>query len=161
MRQGAVVPVAVPENWSGRIAHFARRLSQAWRQLSTSRTLLGRLLILHLLGMVLRAVRLQVAFWSMDVSVSFLDVFVVSLLADLMFFVSFTPNGLGFRETAIVYGARVTGATVAEALAAAILDRLVTTATVIVAAQISLWRMPGAQSTNGAGDELEEAAQET
>lgn len=156
-----LVHIPVPKNWSGRIANFARRLSQAWRQLRTSRSLLGRLLCLHFTAIVLRAVRLQIAFWSVDVSVSFLSALVVSLLADAMFLVSFTPNGLGFRETAIVYGARVAGATTAEALAAAILDRLVVTATVIVAAQICLWRMPASPAKNGNREEIEEAVQES
>lgn len=153
-----LVRFAVPESWDGRLARFARRLSLAWRQLSTSRTLLLRLLVLHVLGLLLRALRLQVAFWSVGVSVNFLGVLVASLLADLMFLISFTPNGLGFQETAIVFASRVAGATPAEGLAAAILDRLVTSATVIVAAQIALWRMPRGRSTNV---EMEKSVQET
>jgi len=156
-----LIRVAVPDDWTGRLAHFARRLSRAWAQLSSSKSLLGRLLSLHLLAMLLRAVRLQVVFWSMGVPVSFVGVLVASLVADLSFLVSFTPNALGIREAAIVFGARAAGATAAEALAAAILDRLVTTVTVIVAAQISLWRMAASKSQKPSNEQPQEAAQES
>ena len=140
------VHVRVPEHWPGRIAKFLRRLSAAWRQLSRDKTLLWRLIGLHLLLMLLRAARLQAGFWSLGISANFIGVLVASLLADLMFFISVTPNALGFRETAIVFGARVSGVSSAVSLVVAVLDRLVVTATVIVVAQVGLWKMPELRS---------------
>jgi uncharacterized membrane protein YbhN (UPF0104 family) len=138
--------VTVPEKWSGKIAQFIRRLSTAWRQLSRDKTLLGRLIGLQLLLMILRAARLQVAFWSLGVSANFFGVLIASLLADLMFFVSVTPNAIGFREMAIVFGAQVSDVSTSVWLVVALLDRVVVTATVIVAAQFGLWKMPELQS---------------
>jgi len=138
--------VNVPEQWTGKIAQFVRRLSTAWKAISKNKALLWRLVGLHLVLVLFRAARLQVAYWSLGVEVNFLGVLVASLLADLMFFVSVTPNAIGFRETAIVYSARVCGASSAVSLVVAVLDRLIVTSVVIVAAQIGLWKMPELRS---------------
>jgi uncharacterized membrane protein YbhN (UPF0104 family) len=52
-----------------------------------------------------------------------------------------TPAALGFREGAIVYGARVMQTTGDIALAAAVLDRVVGTACTVVVGQIGLWQL--------------------
>ena len=134
--------VTIPESWSSKVARFLHRLNTAWQQLSKDKALLIRLLFLHVGLLLLRAARLQVAFWSIGLAPNFLGVLITSLLADLMFFISITPNAVGFRETAIVFGAKVSGVTSAESLVVAILDRVIVTGTVIVAAQIGLWNMP-------------------
>lgn len=138
---GPLVPVVVPETWPGRIARFVRRLTQAWQDLSCNWGLLVQMVVLHLPIIFLRAARLQMAFWALGISTNLLGVLVASLLADLMFLISFTPQALGFREAAIVYSASVTGATAGASFAAAVLDRVVVTLTTIVVAQLALWSL--------------------
>lgn len=148
-----LVRVKVPDSWPGKLAHFFRGLSESWHVLSRNRNLLLRLVGLQLTSILARVMRLQVAFWGIDVETHFTGVMVASLLADLAFFFSFTPGNLGFREAAIVYGASVTGATKAEALAAALLDRLVMIVSLVIIAQFSLWKMPGLRRVQELSDE--------
>ena len=136
-----MVPVVVPRKWTGRIARFARRLTQAWRELNRDRGFLVRLVAFYLPIIFLRVARLQLAFWALGIETNFFGVVVASLLADLMFLITLTPQALGFREAAIVYSAGVTGATAGAPLAAAILDRVVVTLIVIVVAQFGLWKL--------------------
>ena len=138
-----VVRFRLPESWTGRLAHFLRGFTESWHQLSSNRALLLKLVALHAAGIVGRSFRLYLVFWSLGVTTDFLGVLVASLIADLAFIVSITPAGLGFREAAIVFGASLTGATKEEALAAAFLDRLVMIVTLVILAQIGLWKMPG------------------
>lgn len=152
------VRLEVPDSWPGRIAHFFRGLSESWHKLSRNRSLLWRLVGLQLIATLTRAARLQVAFWGIDLDSNFTGVMIASLLADLAFFFSVTPGNLGFREAAIVYGASVTGATKAEALAAAFLDRLIMVVSLAIIAQYSLIKVPGLKS---APAETDDAATET
>lgn len=138
-----LIRIRLPEEWSGKLAHFVQGFSDAWHDLSRNRTLLVRLVVLHTCGIVGRAFRLYLVFLSLGLETHFLGVVVASLLADLAFIFAVTPAGLGFREAAIVFGAGLTGVTRDDALAAAFLDRLVMISTMIVLAQISLWKMPG------------------
>lgn len=134
----------VPDAWRSRLAGFARRLNQAWRKLGASRAWVGRILLVQGAILLLRALRLQLAFWAIGQPVGFAGVMVASLLADLMFFVSLTPAALGFREGAIAYGASLMGVEPAIGVSAAVLDRLVWTAGVALLGQLFLWRhVPG------------------
>ena len=149
-----LVQTSLPSMWTGKVAHFARRFGDAWRQISSDRGLISRLLCLHVLLAFLRALRLQFAFHAVAEvqDVQFLPILVASLLADIAFIVSPTPNGLGTRELVIglffatmPFVPAVNGEGV---LSAVLLDRIVTTLIVIIFAQIGLVRV---SNTNGNG----------
>lgn len=92
----------------------------------------------HLILVFLRALRLYIAFWAMGYEVSYFAVLLTSVLGDLAFVIAVTPNALGFRETAIAIAAVRLGIPVPAALSVAILDRLVFSGAVVVAAQAVL-----------------------
>jgi uncharacterized membrane protein YbhN (UPF0104 family) len=135
-----VKPTIFPDS-HGRVANFLHRIAAAWGRIGSSRATVLAILLWNVPMLVLRAWRLQLAFHALGSPVSFLGAFVASLLADLMFFVSITPGGLGFREAAITYSSAMLGTDPGVALTASILDRVVWTAGVILVAQIGMWRM--------------------
>lgn len=137
------VAVAAIGNGSRRlpIGSFGRRLVAAWQRLGRDKLLLAGLVGLHLLTILLRALRLYLAFLAIGARPSAVGVLLASLLADLAFVVSITPNALGLREVAIVYGSRAIGVAEPTALAAALLDRVIVTATVVLLGQVGIWRL--------------------
>jgi len=138
------VPMRLPFG-PPRLRAFFERFDAAWVQLRGSRRFVLRGVSL-LAGMcALRLLRLQLAFGALDFTPDLAGLVVASLLGDLMFLFAFTPGALGLREAAIVYGAELAGVSPAASLAAAILDRLVMTGTILVTAQLSAWRLFGAR----------------
>ena len=98
-------------------------------------------MLTHTVMFLLRALRIQLCFRAVGVQVPYWGAFAASLLADLALLIAITPSALGFREAALVYAARVMGTTGDVALAAAILDRLISTACNIVVGQIGVWQL--------------------
>ena len=135
-----VKPTVFPDS-HGRVANFLHRIAAAWGRIGSSPATVLAILLWNVPMLVLRAWRLQLSFYAVGAPVSFLAAFVASLLADLMFFVSVTPGGLGFREAAITYSSAMLGTDPGVALTASILDRVVWTAGVILVAQLGMWRM--------------------
>lgn len=135
------VRVPVAERRRGRIAEFLRRFAYSWAQLGSSRLIISQNLALQIVALVLQSLRLKLAFVAMGVEVSFLGVVVATMLGALAMLVSITPAGLGFREAAIAYSATMIGCSPSVAVAAAVLDRLVVTACVVILAQFGLWRL--------------------
>ncbi len=135
------VRVPFAERRRGRIADFLRRFAYSWAQVGSSRLIIAQNLALQMVALVLHSLRLKLAFVAMGVEVSFLGVVVATMLGALAMLVSITPAGLGFREAAIAYSATMIGCSPSVALAAAVLDRLVVTACVVILAQIGLWRL--------------------
>jgi uncharacterized protein (TIRG00374 family) len=80
-------------------------------------------------------------FYAVGQRVSYLGALAASLLADLAFVVSVTPASLGFREGALVYSARIMHTTGDVAMAAAILDRLISTACNVVVGQLGVMQL--------------------
>lgn len=126
----------------GRVARFLSHLLGAWRRLGRSPGLVARTLLTQAAMLAVRAVRIQVCFQAVGQPVPYLGAFVASLLADVAFVASVTPAALGFREGAIVYAApRVLGTTGDVAMAAAVLDRVITIVCNIVVGQVGVWRL--------------------
>lgn len=125
----------------GRVANFVHRIADAWGRIGRSRGTVLAILLWNVPVLALRAWRLQLAFYAVGTPVTFAAAFVASLLGDLMFFVSVTPAGLGFREAAITYSSTMLGTDPGVALTASVLDRVVWTAGVVLVAQVGMWRM--------------------
>jgi uncharacterized protein (TIRG00374 family) len=102
--------------------------------------MLVRVVITHAVMLALRAWRIQLCFQAIGRPVNYFGALAASLLADLAFVVSITPAALGFREGAIVYAARVLHTTGDVALAAAILDRLISIVCHVVVGQLGVWQ---------------------
>lgn len=90
----------------------------------------------HVTLVFLRALRLYIAFIAMGINVPFFAVLLTSVLGDLAFVIAVTPGAIGFREAAIAIAASKLGIGVSTALSVAILDRLVFSLTVVLAAQL-------------------------
>jgi uncharacterized membrane protein YbhN (UPF0104 family) len=135
-----MVPVPAGGFGRGRLGAFVSRLAGAWQKLGRSRGVLGRVVLTHTLMLLVRALRVFVCFRAVGESVPYSGALAASLLADLAFVFAITPSGLGFREAALVYSARVMGTSGDVALAAAVLDRLVGTAVNVVVGQIGVWQ---------------------
>jgi uncharacterized membrane protein YbhN (UPF0104 family) len=128
----------VPDRWGNRVAAFLRRLSESWRLLGRCRHTASRSFALHFAVLLLRGLRLQIAFWAIGQPVHYLAALAASLLADLAFFISITPSALGFREGAVVLAAGMLGTTKEICLAAVLLDRIVYSIVIVVVAQVGM-----------------------
>jgi uncharacterized membrane protein YbhN (UPF0104 family) len=129
----------VPTRWEGRVPDFLRRVGFSWRKLSQDTSFFFKAFALHILILLLRALRLGIAFHSFDLWFGFAEVWLVSLLGDLMLLASFTPSGLGLREAVIAYGSHQLGVDPSMAVTVAVLDRLVWSVGLVPVAQVSLW----------------------
>ena len=141
---GSLVPLLVrfhvADRWQGKPAAFVRRLAESWRRLGRCGHTASRSVAIHAAVLMLRTLRLQLAFWAIGQPVGFLPALAASLMADLAFFISITPSALGFREGAVVLAAGILGTTKEIGLAAVLLDRIVYTAVIIVVAQVGMWQ---------------------
>jgi uncharacterized membrane protein YbhN (UPF0104 family) len=163
-----LIPVPAGRTGGGKVAAFLARLAGAWDKLGRSRALVARVILTHAVMLLVRAVRIRLCFTAIGEPVPFVGALAASLLADLVFVFSITPAGLGFREAAVVYAARVMGTTGDIALAAAVLDRLVSTACNVVVGQVGVWLLirpvvtgPAARDAAGAADVTTTAAPPT
>lgn len=140
----SIVPLAVrfrvPERWNNRPALFLRRVGESWRLLGRCGHTASRSFALHGAALLLRGLRLQLAFWAIGQPVNFLAALTASLLADLAFFISITPSALGFRETAVALAAGMLGASPEICVAAVLLDRIVYSIVIVVVAQVGMWQ---------------------
>ena len=135
-----VIPVPAGRAGHGRVAKFLARLVGAWQKLGRARGVLARSVFTHAAMLAVRAWRIQLCFLAVGETVPYWGAFAASLLADLALLVAVTPSALGFREGALVYAARVMGTTGDVAMAAALLDRLISTACNIIVGQIGVWQ---------------------
>ncbi len=135
--------IAVTVRWT-RLPHYRgpgasllNRMAHASQRLAHSGNVY-RMGLIHFVLVVLRALRLQIAFWAMHVDVGFFPVLLASVIGDLTFAIAVTPSALGFREAAITLVAAKLGTPISIALSVAVFDRLVFSLTVIVLAQLLL-----------------------
>lgn len=131
----------IPSSRSGRIAAFLRRFSDSWRRLAASPRTLCIVIAGQIAVLLLRAIRLDVAFTALEQDPPFWGVCVASLLADVIFILSITPSALGLREAAIAYSSEAMGIPASMALVVTILDRLTWVVGVVVVGQWSLWKL--------------------
>lgn len=132
-----IKPTIFPDS-HGAFANFLHRIGSAWARIGSSRRTVLAQLLWNVPMLALRAWRIQIAFYAIGSEISFLGAFVASLLADLLFFVSITPGGLGFRELGITYVSTTFGISPVLSATAALLDRLIWTAGVVVLAQFGM-----------------------
>ncbi len=130
---------ALPSSISTRV----RGVHEAWQGMARQWRVLGQIMLLHGSAALLRALRLQLVLSAVGADVPLPVVLLGSLLADLATLVSVTPAALGFREAALAYAASLLRVEPSVAVLAALLDRLVWTAVVIVLGQIAVWRSFG------------------
>lgn len=129
-----------------RLHEFVERFDAAWAQLRRSRTFVLRASLLLVVMCALRLLRLQLAFAALDYAPNFAGLAVSSLFGDAMYLFALTPGALGLREAAIVYCAQLAEVAPAASLAAAVLDRLLITAVILVGAQLAAWSLLGARA---------------
>ncbi len=120
-------------HYRGPGSSLIQRLVNARTRMSASNSL-WRMGLGHLVLVFLRALRLYCAFWALQIEASFFAVLLTSLLGDLAFIFAVTPGALGFREAAIGVAAYRLGIPVSAAISVALLDRLVYSLTVVIAA---------------------------
>jgi uncharacterized membrane protein YbhN (UPF0104 family) len=137
---GLLAPVRFFRLFPARVREFLARAHAAWIRLAGDGATLRRIVGLQLLAIVLRSIRLQVAFGAAGVEISFMSALFVSLCADLGSLVSLTPAAVGFREGAMVFGASLIGLSTVPAVLAAIIDRVVCTAGLLVIGQLVVWK---------------------
>jgi len=134
------IRLRVPSGWrQNRIGRFILRLTEAWEQLRNNHSLIVKFIAWQLVIILLRAARLQVAFWALASEVSFSAALIVSLLAQVALFISLTPGALGFREAAIAYGGYLLSVPSAISLAVGILDRAIMIGCIVAIGAPALW----------------------
>jgi uncharacterized membrane protein YbhN (UPF0104 family) len=143
-------PVRVAAHRQGKLASFVRRVLESWRRLARDARGVATILVIQAAVLLLRGARVQLCFYAIGQPVGYLPALAASLLADVASLVGITPSGLGFRETAIVLASGVLGTSRDLGLAAAVLDRAVTSGVVIVVGQVAMWRLIGRPGGTGA-----------
>jgi uncharacterized membrane protein YbhN (UPF0104 family) len=133
------IPLRVPAGWQNRLGRFLNRFSEAWEQLRNNRPLIVKVIGWQLVIILLRAVRLQVAFWALAANVSLSVALIVSLLAQVALFISLTPGALGFREAAIAYGGYLLSVPSDLAVAVGLLDRAIMMGCIVAIGMPALW----------------------
>ncbi len=128
----ALLPVRLRETLSA--AH------DAWLRLARQPLVLLRIVLVQLVTIFLRAVKVKVAFAAAGAELPFGLAMLVSVCADVATLISITPAALGFREGGLLFGAALVGIEPGTALLAAVVERITTTATTLVAGQLVLWR---------------------
>jgi uncharacterized protein (TIRG00374 family) len=93
---------------------------------------------LNLVSLALHVARFWFVCYAIGASPSLLSTTAAVALADLLSLASMVPGGLGVREGCIAVLAGALGLTEAEAVTAALLDRLVTTAIRLLQGGLSL-----------------------
>ena len=117
------------------------RLQDTWLLIAKNPATLAELVALQVCLLGVRACSLYAVFWALEIEAPVAGVIIVSLLAALVAWISLTPSGLGFREAAIVYASQAMDVSPSEALAAALLGRLVATLLIVSMGQVGLWRL--------------------
>jgi uncharacterized membrane protein YbhN (UPF0104 family) len=136
-----MLPVSAFRFLPSGISRFFRRIDEGIGRIrsgSRGETGILTLLVLQTVVIVLRAVRLWLAFAAAGTKVDPIGLFVSSLLGDIGLLIGVTPMGIGFREAAIGYSARLMGAAAPTAVAVTLVDRAIWSVTVLVVAQILL-----------------------
>jgi uncharacterized membrane protein YbhN (UPF0104 family) len=131
----------VPKLWSGKIADLLRRSVDGWRLLGNAPRRSAAIFGLSLAVILAQSLKLACAFWAIDADVAFAGVLMATVLSELALLISVTPGALGFREAAVAASAAWLGCSPETALAAAVLDRLVMTAAIVLLAQAGTWRL--------------------
>ncbi len=133
------VRIQVPAKWQNKIGNILRKIIHAWEQLRINRVLIVKVIMWQTVIILLRTIRMQIAFWALGMPIAFPAALIVSLLAQLALFISLTPGALGFREAALVYGSYLLSVSADISLAVGILDRVVTTACILAIGLPALW----------------------
>jgi uncharacterized membrane protein YbhN (UPF0104 family) len=137
---GMVAPARVFERFPSRWRKPLAEAHTAWMDLARSPGTFTRIVLVQAVTIVLRGLRTWVALEAAGAEVSFSQAMLVSVFADLGMLISVTPSALGFREGGVLLGASLAGVGPGEALLAAVIDRLASTAVTVVAGQLVLWR---------------------
>jgi uncharacterized membrane protein YbhN (UPF0104 family) len=150
----ALVATGTPAHRAGTrlVSRFVTKMSDANRRLGLDWPLLAGATGSHVIALLLRGLRLQLAFSAVGAPVSFASALVASCASDVLFLVSLTPGALGFREGAIVYAARVLGTTGDVALSAAVLDRIVISAVNVLFACVGMGKFAGRSKPTPVGN---------
>ena len=157
---GIFLRIPLRQRWKGSLANAIRRFNRSWWLLRASPRLVRNILLIHAVVTVLRGVRLQLAFHAVGAGGGFLKTLLASICSQFMLLIHLTPGAMGFREAAIVavYGHLVGDAEIA--MAAALLDRIVWTAAIILISQVGLWQLVrptlGGAAGDAAGDDKED-----
>lgn len=96
-----------------------------WRTIRTDHETIRRLIILDFLDAVTYACRLLISFQMVSGQISFWAALAVSPLAMLSVVMSITPGALGIKEAIVGGAATVFGASIAQGIQAATLDRVI------------------------------------
>lgn len=137
----------VPARWSGPLFDLARRAAKVWNLLGAHPGVSAAVCLLSVGVVGLQALKLYAAFRAIDADVALAGVLMATVLSELAVLISVTPSALGFREAAVAASAAWLGCPPETALAAAVLDRLVMTACIVLLAQGAVWWL----SSSGAG----------
>lgn len=112
----------------------------AWLRLAERPSVLLKIVVVQLVTIFVRGLKVQLAFATAGAEVAFADAMMISVCADVGMLISVTPAALGFREGGVLFGAALVGLSPGSAVLAAVVDRLATTVSTIVAGQLVLWR---------------------
>ncbi len=114
-------PKHIPQ--TTRVFNFLKNTADGFKQFRSKPFLIRNLFLIQFFFIASITLRLFIAFYALDIPVSFIKLLLVNSLADFTMVFSFTPGNLGVREGIIGVSAGLLNITADQALLAAILDR--------------------------------------
>lgn len=143
----------LPLSKENRFLRWVSRVLDGWRQIRTSpRLLLWQIgLAFGLQGV--HAASLQMAFFSLDQPIVFIDAFLMSVLTNLSTVIRLTPGGIGMTEAATGLSATLLGMHMAEGVAAALIVRLTGWAVAFTSAPMFTFLLSESALSAGSADE--------
>lgn len=121
-----------PARGRRRVVRIALRLAEGLGSISGDRRLIGELVLVNTARVAAASFQLYWAFRAVSASVSVGEVVLLSALSVLAQRATVIPGGLGLKEGGIAGAAALVGIPVPVALAAAVIDRAIQIATVLV-----------------------------
>jgi uncharacterized protein (TIRG00374 family) len=115
----------------GAVGRRLKQLAEGWGVLSQSVSLVGVMAALQLMGTLLFALRLWIAFHVLSQDVSYAQCLLFSSATVLTRLVSIVPGGIGVREGIVAGVASLLGFDAGVSTVAVALDRLVATGVIV------------------------------
>lgn len=140
-----------PKSTSGglldRLVNITAAFSQSLKWLSKSPGLISAYVVNALINLALNIAVLYIAYLSIGIEVSIIELTAINLLTTVSFYLAITPGNLGVQELTIATMSMLLGITFEAGLLAALIMRVASTLTIIILGWIYMAKLSNEQIT--------------
>lgn len=126
---------------NGRITQIYNKYMEKWGTISKSKTLVLKLMILCLISSTILALQFYTAFKSINIELSFTKTWYLVITNSLVWFINFTPAGIGVTEGLTIFSAKIIGFSINYSLVVALILRVANTASLLVYGPIANYQI--------------------